>query len=87
MATLFLKTGEPGKQEKRYMDKAAVRKLLERKDEKIIELKESNSHRFVKIHSLYSEIENLKYERKFLWGTIAILGGIISGYAILCGVL
>lgn len=80
MATLFLKTGEPGKQEKRYMDKAAVRKFLERKDLFIGKI-EAEAVYLAEVNTA------LKKRVKFLNKVIAISWGVFIGYTILCGIL
>lgn len=80
MATLFLKTGEPGKQEKRYMDKAAVRKFLERKDLHIGK---------IEAEAAYLTIVNdaLKKRVKFLNKVIMISWGVFIGHAIIFAII
>lgn len=80
MATLFLKTGEPGKQEKRYMDKAAVRKFLDRKNDQIESLE--GEVQFQKSLVVEAKRRMFVAEKKVKLLVFA-LGGSIIGYAII----
>jgi hypothetical protein len=74
MATLWLKDEKPGEQpKKRFMDKRAVRLLLEKKDAAHVELKRQIHAANWTMAVMEQRIKDMSDERKWLFLAILVL--------------